>query len=543
MMYVHKLAAAAGFACGAAMALAPFASADASSDWLSSVDGFLSGLPAAPTAINLDISFDGYTLYDGMGTATATTLPGQFGFAIAYGDHATAIAEGGTGNYALADGTYALAKAGSTAANATGFNYNTAEDIGNNVNPSTYPGAPDGAYAGGGSLIGNTDAAGTLASSHNSAFDIGNNGVSTGPFPPGTGDGGNSGAFAGDSGLIGYNHVAGNGDTAYTNGNLNGFGDGSAAVGGNNDFASSTGTETGTNEGAFAGFGDNNQAIADTNYTTSGDGVSATFGNGNYAYVLGPNNSTADAGGTAAHLGNNNISYVYDPFSGATATASSADAGSSGTASGNSDLAEVLLTHGNASATGANNLYDILTPFGPIHSASLPGAATAAADPAVVPATDPLASTVASEVASMNALFQTEAFFAGVPSTDYSVGPQGFDIVNVAAVPTVQDGGTTPLDYMLYGVDPVKAGLATDPGAFTEFNGALVNFDDAFNTGLYALFNNGDLITGASAANDLFGSATSISEALATGTATSAITDFLTDGYNDLLGYFGIFTS
>jgi hypothetical protein len=40
---------------------------------------------------------------------------------------------------------------------------------------------------------------------------------------------------------------------------------------------------------------------------------------------------------------------------------------------------------------------------------------------------------------------------------------------------------------------------------------------------------------------DLFGSSTGITEALATGTATSAVTDFLTDGYNDLLGYLGVF--
>jgi hypothetical protein len=31
-----------------------------------------------------------------------------------------------------------------------------------------------------------------------------------------------------------------------------------------------------------------------------------------------------------------------------------------------------------------------------------------------------------------------------------------------------------------------------------------------------------------------------IAEALATGSATNVVTDFLTDGWNDLLGYFGV---
>src|SRR5579859_6077258 len=108
-MYIRKIAAAAGFACGATLAFspltfAPLASADASSDWLSTVDSLLGGLPAAAaTPINLDISFDGYTLYDGGGSAVANTGAagnGLYDFAIAYGAGANATAEGGYGNYA-----------------------------------------------------------------------------------------------------------------------------------------------------------------------------------------------------------------------------------------------------------------------------------------------------------------------------------------------------------------------------------------------------------------------------------------------------------
>jgi hypothetical protein len=164
--------------------------------------------------------------------------------------------------------------------------------------------------------------------------------------------------------------------------------------------------------------------------------------------------------------------------------------------------------------------------------------ASADPDPAAV---DPLAPFVASEVASMNSLFQTDAFLTGVPATDYAVGPQGFDAILPGDVATVQDNGTTPFDFLLYGVNPTAAGLASDPGAFTEFNGALVNFDDAYNTELFSLLNPTAPID-TIPLTDLFGSASGITEALATGSASGAVTDFLTDGWNDLLGYFGVFT-
>jgi hypothetical protein len=338
-----------GLGIGAAWAHTPVAAADTSTDWLSSVDSLLSGaVPAPAVTTDLAISFDGTSLFQS-GTASADSgTAGQFGLAIAFGNGASATAEGGTGNYALADGTDALAKAGDSTSGATGSDYNYAVDIGNNADPSTYPGAPDGAYAGAGSLIGN--AASTAGDSHNTAIDIGNNGVDTETLT-----GGNSGAFAGDGGLIGASGNSGSGDTAYTFGNINGFGDGSASVAGNNDYSSTSGAETGTNEGAFAAFGNNNSAIADTTYFTDGKGVDATDGNGNYAYVFGPADSTASAG-----HGSSDISYVWDPFSGATGTPDSAVAG----LGGSNDLAEVLLAHGNATAEGANLLYDIMSLFG-----------------------------------------------------------------------------------------------------------------------------------------------------------------------------------
>lgn len=159
-----------------------------------------------------------------------------------------------------------------------------------------------------------------------------------------------------------------------------------------------------------------------------------------------------------------------------------------------------------------------------------------------VPPPDPLVPFVDSEVSSMNSLFQGIAFLTGVPSADYTVGPQGFDIIKMADVAAVQGNGTTPFDFAIYGVNPTAAGLAGDPGAFTELNGALVNFDDAYNVELFSLFNPTAPVDSIPL-SDLFGSSGSIAEALATGTTSGAITDFLTDGWNDLLGYFGIFAA
>ena len=247
------------------MAHSPVAAADTSTDAASTVDGLLSGVSPAPaTAINLDISFDGYTIYDGGGTAVANTGAegnGLYDFAIAYGAGAHATAEGGTGDYALADGTNALANAGSLTSGATGNNFDVAEDIGNNVNPSSYVGAPDGAYAGAGSLIGAPNSTGT--DSNDTAIDFGNNGLDPNAADY---DGGNTGAFAGDGELIGLSG-AGNSDTAIDSGNNLGFGDGPAAVDGNSNYASESGNTTGMNEGAFAAVGDHNSAVADNNYT------------------------------------------------------------------------------------------------------------------------------------------------------------------------------------------------------------------------------------------------------------------------------------
>ncbi len=98
-----------------------------------------------------------------------------------------------------------------------------------------------------------------------------------------------------------------------------------------------------------------------------------------------------------------------------------------------------------------------------------------------------------------------------------------------------QSGTPTILDYELYGVKPFAAGVSGDPGAANEYNGALVNFDDAYNVELYALLHNGALDPNAA---DFFGSSNSIGEALAFGTASGAAADFYNDAIGDLSGFF-----
>jgi hypothetical protein len=153
---------------------------------------------------------------------------------------------------------------------------------------------------------------------------------------------------------------------------------------------------------------------------------------------------------------------------------------------------------------------------------------------------DNLTSTVDSEIASLNNLFQVETALAGVSSSDISLNSQGFDIVPPADAPVVTDpSALTPLDYELYGVNPIQAGIVGDPGSYELFNGALTEFDDAYNAALYSLLNVSNLIP----SSDLFGSADTINAALATGSDAGAFTTFFDAGLSDLAGFFGIVPS
>lgn len=155
--------------------------------------------------------------------------------------------------------------------------------------------------------------------------------------------------------------------------------------------------------------------------------------------------------------------------------------------------------------------------------------------------TDPLSPIVSSEIGSMNFLFGTDTLLAGVPAGDINTPAGDFDTIKSAAIPTVQGDGNTLFDYVVYGLNPAMAGLASDPGAYSVFNGAMVPFDDGINSLLYALMNNGDVLDWTS--GDLFGgdSAMDIASNADTGWAEAA--NYLSFAWGDLMGYFGIFDS
>jgi hypothetical protein len=157
-------------------------------------------------------------------------------------------------------------------------------------------------------------------------------------------------------------------------------------------------------------------------------------------------------------------------------------------------------------------------------------------------ADDGLTPTISSEESALNSIFQLEASFAGVPSTDYLMPDGGFDFIKSADIAhdAPATAPFTTLDYELFGVNPALAGVASDPGSLNLFNGALAEFANAYNIELYSMLNPGTDL-GSIPIGELFGSEGGIVEALATGTAALAAGDFLTDGWTDLLGYFGVF--
>jgi hypothetical protein len=303
-----------GLGIGVAAAHTPVASADSSTDPFSWLGGLDSPAAASTPDLNLAISFDGMSLVHD-GNATATTIPGEHDFAIAYGDGASASATNGFGDFAEAGGTDAFAAAGGSS---TAFgNFDTAIDIGNNTAPK------DGAFAGAGSLIGGPVAGGT--GSNDTAIDIGNN--------TGTGD---NGAFAGAGGLFGGSGN-GNYDTATDFGNNVGQDDGAAAVGGNFDSASDYGNITGRDVGSLSGFGDND-----------------------IASVIGTSAGSSSAGGNPGTdiLSNNDIAVVVDPMG---TLGNSVVSGASATAPGDFDLGAVFGDGlSSTMATGGNFLTDIV---------------------------------------------------------------------------------------------------------------------------------------------------------------------------------------
>ena len=143
-------------------------------------------------------------------------------------------------------------------------------------------------------------------------------------------------------------------------------------------------------------------------------------------------------------------------------------------------------------------------------------------------------SILASEVAGENSVFQTDALLAGVPNTDYTV-VGGFDQLTAAKdlIDAPQTGTPSSLDYLVYGFNPIQAGVADPTGSYEVFNGAVTKFDDAFNVLLYAAENKDALIP----VSDVFGNHLDFVTG-AGATDATAFTDFYNFAIGDLSGFF-----
>jgi len=152
-------------------------------------------------------------------------------------------------------------------------------------------------------------------------------------------------------------------------------------------------------------------------------------------------------------------------------------------------------------------------------------------------AADDLTTVVADEISLLNDTFQAETFLTGnYADVVYHTG--GLDTILAADAPV---SGTSFLDYVLYGVDPAADDPSKVPGAYDVFDGAVVEFEDAYNVEAYSLLDDGALVPAA----DLLSvpSTTTVAEALATDSVQGAFTTFLDQGVTDLLEYVDIFAA
>jgi hypothetical protein len=123
-------------------------------------------------------------------------------------------------------------------------------------------------------------------------------------------------------------------------------------------------------------------------------------------------------------------------------------------------------------------------------------AVAAALTSAPLASADDLTTTVDSEIASLNSIFTSEADLAGDGSAVVTGGTGVLDTIPLADAPDAAP--LTTLDYELYGplanlligVDNPLSGdpfLDPAPGAQDVFNGALAEFDDAYNALAFGL--------------------------------------------------------
>lgn len=163
------------------------------------------------------------------------------------------------------------------------------------------------------------------------------------------------------------------------------------------------------------------------------------------------------------------------------------------------------------------------------------GAAVALA-PLAAAVGDPFdfSSIVQGEVQSMNWLFETQAALSGDSADITKVVPTQADPLQFDTIAKTDMSST--FQQLVYGFNPDN--VAGDPGSYGVMNGALVQFDNGFNSLLFASMNNGDALDWDSGA--LFGGASAqlIAENALNGWAEAS--SYFQFGMGDVLGYFDL---
>jgi hypothetical protein len=156
-------------------------------------------------------------------------------------------------------------------------------------------------------------------------------------------------------------------------------------------------------------------------------------------------------------------------------------------------------------------------------------------------ADDALLTTVDSEIASLNSLFESEVSIAGVATTDLTSPVDATGVLDTIQLADVQADAPdvaplTTLDYELYGplADLLNGPFDAAPGAQDVFDGALVEFDDAYNTLASFLIGNDALIP----TYDLIGAADIASVDPMSSTDAGLFGTFLDTGISDLTAWF-----
>ena len=158
-------------------------------------------------------------------------------------------------------------------------------------------------------------------------------------------------------------------------------------------------------------------------------------------------------------------------------------------------------------------------------------AAAAALAFAPLAAADDLTTTVDSEIASLNSTLRDRSRHRGRLGRRHQGGSGVFDTIPLADAP--DDGSAN--NPRLRALRAIRVGpyLDPNPGAYDVFNGALVEFDDAYNAFAYSLLNDQAMIP----TTDLLGAA---DVALDDGTLTDAALfgSFFDTGITDLISAF-----